>query len=307
MEHFVADFLDTGLRMGNEYDSYREMAENELRKVGVSGFKYYTVTTHAAHDGGQTKQTQQLWNHTSLTGAHLKAILQHLDLGVFYKGPALDAMKLVWATFDRLMIALHSEVNSDKYLSPSAFRLQATQFARLFEFTMSTKFSPYMHSMTDHVPVFLELYGSLHQFSCQRLEHLHKIQKSFFKHHTLGHADPKGLRYIMEGENRLVAASLRYKLARVKREYIHHSRPVAPRYDSNTSWCLRVDTLATLEPTRVSETLRKLSEAIALYSEDKDMRMAALQKFVENLSSSHGVAAANSEAPQAKRARVGEL
>ena len=102
----------------------------------------------------------------------LPAIILKLRLEPFYRADTgqLVCHQLVWAYFDSLFVALHNDT-----MNAPQFRQLAQQFARIFEFTHSTRFSPYMHALVDHVHIFIDLYGELHSFSCQKIERYHKV------------------------------------------------------------------------------------------------------------------------------------
>jgi hypothetical protein len=121
-------------------------------------------------------KTIYYWKHTNLSGTLLKKIVHSTDLMLFYSDPAeLASKKLLWAFFDRLMVSLHSPSDGELYLDANEFRFFSQQFARVYEFTSHTRFSPYMHALVDHVFVFLAQYGTLYSFCCQELERMHKV------------------------------------------------------------------------------------------------------------------------------------
>lgn len=164
----------------------------------------------------------------------------YLRSQLFYKGADLEGKKLLWALFDRLIIALHVNPDNDLYLPPRSFRLHAQLFARLFEFVMPSRFSPYMHTLVDHVYQMLALYKTIHQFSCQQLELQHSIHKKFFLRRTTKRQDTASLRAILERETRELAGA-RYNASPEPREY---NAVVRASGRTRDLWCLRGDTAA---------------------------------------------------------------
>ena len=163
-DHLIADIVGPALRPECERQRDFIVKEFKLCKVGIS---FYT----------RVDETNNITSilHSTITGTDHKHLLQNIDLSKFYQGPELAARKILWAVFDRLIVSLHSDPGHAHYLNGTKFRFLAQQFSRAFEFVDSRRYKPYMHAMTDHVPFFLDRYGSLYRFSCQALENMHKV------------------------------------------------------------------------------------------------------------------------------------
>lgn len=250
-----------------------------------------------------------VWVYTKLNGVDLRLIQHRLELSDVYSGTTLLCMQLLWAKFDRLMVALHVPANHPAYLNPDAFHTVAATFCNLYLHLMPASLSVYIHDLCHHVPDFLRVHGTIYQFSTCMGELHHAKQNFVYRNHTMRQMDPaKALRRIMEADCIADFAGVNKIGCPPARSYEGTTR-VLRRNKVDGSWALRADTQPVLdnEPaTRAAldAVLKEASTFLAKRGEDcqglnrfrRRPRAAAQPEQPEQ------PPAAASAAPRAKRA-----
>ena len=135
---------------------------------------------------------------------------------------SIDRLARLWQKFECLDDALKAEVQDDNYLEGKDFNQKARKFGNYFRnVTFDSDVTPYIHSLAYHCGDFLDKFGTIHQFSTQKLEKKnHWHQRVYFNSTQRSGAKNKipFTRQIMQYENRKCSA-IKENLKRVKRKY----------------------------------------------------------------------------------------
>ncbi|EDO26542.1 predicted protein, partial [Nematostella vectensis] len=77
--------------------------------------------------------------------------------------------------------ALGANPGDEAYLRADAFQEKARQWGTKFrKATFDEDVIPYIHVLVYHVPQFLEIHGTIHQFNCQTVEKKNHMQNKTF-------------------------------------------------------------------------------------------------------------------------------
>ena len=173
MEPLVFDLFRRGLFEDAEGERVRHVVEEEFHRVGVRSFKFYEYTHKNAHTG-QPEFTE--WRCSRLSATELRQVLTNANIALFYPaGPILKGVSLTWNLLNRMLVALHSEIDDDLYLEAAEFRRIAIVYARLFVTLFDRNIGAYVHDNVDHVPDFLAKYGTIFQFGTSIPEFIHYV------------------------------------------------------------------------------------------------------------------------------------
>ncbi|XP_048575757.1 uncharacterized protein LOC116617653 isoform X2 [Nematostella vectensis] len=133
---------------------------------------------------------------------------------------SISELTQVWKSLMVLTDALGANPGDEAYLRADAFQEKARQWGTKFrKATFDEDVIPYIHVLVYHVPQFLEIHGTIHQFNCQTVEKKNHMQnKTFHRGSQKGGKNSNYTVQIMERENRKLF-SRENNLERVKRKY----------------------------------------------------------------------------------------
>lgn len=199
------------------------------------------IDFHTVQDASAKKS--YLTMSPSLNGVMAKKLQRGLKLELFFQGKMLKTMRIVFALYDRLVIALHVPQDHPLYLQPDNFQTVATSFAYMYTFAMDCSFTPYLHSLVAHAADLLRRHTTIYDLNCQASEHEHLINKEFIREHTMANNTLDTLVKLGEHLQRMYQLFLRPELVLENRTYDSSKR--APAHVEE--WSLNDATLPTLQ------------------------------------------------------------
>ncbi|XP_048575576.1 uncharacterized protein LOC125556804 isoform X1 [Nematostella vectensis] len=94
---------------------------------------------------------------------------------------SISELTQVWKSLMVLTDALGANPGDEAYLRADAFQEKARQWGTKFrKATFDEDVIPYIHVLVYHVPQFLEIHGTIHQFNCQTVEKKNHMQNKTF-------------------------------------------------------------------------------------------------------------------------------
>jgi hypothetical protein len=255
MERVFSIPLAPALEFGPEADTARALLIAEVRRCGVPHFNIHLEHERDALNN-PTGNGKGKYKISPLQGEYLHRILLNFNLSVLYEEGSieLEAMKILFALMDITNTSLHHDKPAPGepkglYLDGDEFDDYGRQLLRLWAAIGNSNATAYMHDMADHVGDMLRFHGSIHQFSTQRGELVHKTGNGRTLDHVFNAtANPMEALIEVGQHSTRQLAHVRYCFTRILQG---HDSAAAEELEgkTGTKWDrLRPDTLTILGP-----------------------------------------------------------